>query len=80
LKCKVDKLNKDCAVLTKNNDQLCGLSNGLKDALKKYITKDKEAIEVNILWRSVADIVLKLMCLLCCYICSQQIFHCNKEC
>jgi hypothetical protein len=22
LKCKVDKLNKDCAVLTKNNDQL----------------------------------------------------------
>jgi hypothetical protein len=26
-KCKVDKLNKDCAVLTKNNDQLCGLSN-----------------------------------------------------
>ncbi len=35
LKCKVDKLNKDCVVLTKNNDQLRGLSNGLKDVLKK---------------------------------------------
>jgi hypothetical protein len=39
LKCKVDKLNKDCAVLTKNNDQLRGLSNGLRDVLKKYVTK-----------------------------------------
>jgi hypothetical protein len=28
--------------LTKNNDQLCGLSNGLKDVLKKYVTKDKK--------------------------------------
>jgi hypothetical protein len=27
LKCNVDKLNKDCAVLTKSNDQLSGLSN-----------------------------------------------------
>ncbi len=42
LKCKVDKLSKDCVVLTKNNDQLCGLSNGLKDVLKKYFTKDKK--------------------------------------
>ncbi len=42
LKRKVDKLNKDCAVLTKNNDQLCGFSNGLKDVLKKYVTKDKK--------------------------------------
>ncbi len=42
LKGKVDKLNKDCAVLTKNYDQLRGLSNGLKDVLKKYITKDKK--------------------------------------
>jgi hypothetical protein len=42
LKRKVDKLNKDCAVLTKNNDQLRGLSNGLKDVLKKYLTKDKK--------------------------------------
>jgi hypothetical protein len=42
LKCKVDKLSKDCAVLTKNNDQLCGLSIGLKDVLKKYVTKDKK--------------------------------------
>jgi hypothetical protein len=35
-------MNKDCAALTKNNDQLCGLSNGLKDVLKKYVTKDKK--------------------------------------
>jgi hypothetical protein len=42
LKCKVDKLNKDCAVMTIKNDQLCGLSNGLKVVLKKYITKDKK--------------------------------------
>jgi hypothetical protein len=28
LKRKVDKLNKDCVALTKNNDQLRGLSNG----------------------------------------------------
>jgi hypothetical protein len=41
LKRKVDKLNRDCAVLTKNNDQLCGLSNGLNNVLKNYITKDK---------------------------------------
>ncbi len=41
LKCKVDKLDKDCAVLTKNNGQLCGLSNGLRDVLKKYVTKEK---------------------------------------
>ncbi len=41
LKCKVDKLNKDCVVLTKN-DHLCGLSNGLRDVLKKYVTKDKK--------------------------------------
>jgi hypothetical protein len=79
LKCKVDKLNKDCAVLTKKYDQLCGLSNGLRDVLKKYITKEKKAIEVNMLWRSVADIVLKLMCVSCCYIYSRQIFHRNKE-
>ncbi len=79
LKRKVDKLNKDCAVLTKNNDQLRGLSNGLRDVLKKYITKEKKAVEANMLWRSVADIVLKLMGVLCCYIYSQQIFHCNKE-
>jgi hypothetical protein len=63
LKRKVNKLNKDCVVLTNNNDQLCGLSSGLKDVLKKYIIKDKKAIEANILWRSVADNVLKLMCL-----------------
>jgi hypothetical protein len=44
LKCKVDKLNKDCAVLTKNNDQLSGLSNGLRDVLKKYVTKRKKAV------------------------------------
>jgi hypothetical protein len=79
LKCKVDKLKKDCAVLTKYNDELHGLSNGFKDMLQKYITKDKKAIEVNILWHSVSDVMLKLKCLLCCYICSQQIFHCNKE-
>ncbi len=79
LKCKVDKLNKDYAVLTKNNDQLCGLSNGLRDVLKKYITKEKKAIEANMLWLSVADIVLKLMCVSCCYIYSRQIFHHNKE-
>jgi hypothetical protein len=42
LKCKVDKLNKDCVVLTKNNDQLCVLSNGLRDVLKKYVTKGKQ--------------------------------------
>jgi hypothetical protein len=42
LKCKVDKLNKDCAVLTKNNDQLCGLSNVLRDVLKKYVTKENK--------------------------------------
>jgi hypothetical protein len=68
LKRKVDKLNKDCVVLTKNNDQLRGLSNGLRDVLKKYVTKGKKAIEANMLWCSVADIVLKLMCVLCCYI------------
>jgi hypothetical protein len=39
LKRKVDKLNKNCAVLTKNNDQLHVLSNGLRDVLKKYVTK-----------------------------------------
>ncbi len=58
LKCKVDKLNEDCVVLTKNNDQLCGLSNGLRDVLKKYVTKGNKAVEVNMLWRSLADIVL----------------------
>ncbi len=42
MKCKVDKLNKDCVILTKNNDQLLGLSNGLKDVPKKYVTKDKK--------------------------------------
>ncbi len=42
LKRKVDKLNKDCAVLTKNNDQLRVLSNGLRDVLKKYVTKEKK--------------------------------------
>jgi hypothetical protein len=42
LKRKVDKLNKDCAVLTKNNDQLCGLSNGLRGVLKKYVTKGEK--------------------------------------
>jgi|688.fasta_scaffold905117_1 hypothetical protein len=42
LKCKVDKLNKDCSVLTKNNDQLHVLSNGLRDVLKKYVTKEKK--------------------------------------
>ncbi len=68
LKCKVDKLNKDCVILTKNNDQLHGLSNGLRYVLKKYVTKEKKAVEANMLWRSVADIVLKLMCVLCCYI------------
>jgi hypothetical protein len=40
LKRKIDKLNKDCTVLTKNNDQLRGLSNGLRDVLKKYVTKE----------------------------------------
>ena len=70
LKRKVDKLNKDCAVLTKNNDQLCGLSTGLRDVLKKYVTKDKKAVEANSSWCCVADIVPKLMCLLCRYICS----------
>jgi hypothetical protein len=79
LKCKVDKLNKDCVVLTKNNDQLHVLSNGLRDVLKKYATKEKNAVEANMLWRSIADIVLKLMCVLCCYIYSQQIFYRNKE-
>ncbi len=39
---KVDKLDKDCAVLAKNNDQLHGLSNGLGDVLKEYVTKDKK--------------------------------------
>jgi hypothetical protein len=68
LKRKVDKLNKDCAVLTKVNDRLCGSSNGLKDVLKKYITTEKKAIEANMLGRLVADIVLKLMCVLCSYI------------
>ncbi len=43
LKRKVDKLNKDCVVLA-NNDQLCGLSNGLRDVLKKYITKEKRPL------------------------------------
>ncbi len=42
LKHKVDKLNIDCAVLTNNNDRLRGLSNGLRDVLKKYVTKDKK--------------------------------------
>jgi hypothetical protein len=42
LKCKVDKLNEDCVVLTKNNDQLRVLSNGLRDVLKKCITKEKK--------------------------------------
>jgi hypothetical protein len=42
LKRKVDKLNKDCVVLTKNNDQLHVLSNGLRDVLKKYVTKEKK--------------------------------------
>jgi hypothetical protein len=79
LKCTVDKLNKDCVVLTRNNDQLRGLSNGLKDVLKKYIMKGEKAVDVNMLWCSVAYNVLKLMCVLCCYISSQQIFHCNKE-
>ncbi len=68
LKRKVDKLNKDSVVLTKNNDQLCGLSNGLRDVLKKYLTKEKKAVEANMLWCLVADIVLKLMCVSCCYI------------
>ncbi len=68
LKCKVDKLNKDCAVLTNNNDQLRVLSNGLRDVLKKYVTKKKKAVEANMLWHAVADILLKLMCALCCYI------------
>ncbi len=79
LKCKVDKLNKDCAVMTKKNNQLRGLSNGLRDVLKKYITKGEKAIEANMSWHSVADIVLKLMCVSCCYIYSRQIFHRNKE-
>jgi hypothetical protein len=43
MKCKIDKLNKDCAVLTKNNDQLHVLSNGLRDVLKKYVTKEKKS-------------------------------------
>jgi hypothetical protein len=42
LKCKADKLNKNCVVLTKINEQLRGLSNGLKDVLKKYVTKNKK--------------------------------------
>ncbi len=42
LKRKVDKLNKDCAVLTKNNDQLHVFSIGLRDVLKKYVTKEKK--------------------------------------
>ncbi len=42
LKYKVDKLNKDCVVSTKNNDQPHGLSSGLKDVLKKYVTKEKK--------------------------------------
>ena len=42
LKHKVDKLNKDYAVLTKNNDQRRVLSNGLRDVLKKYVTKGKK--------------------------------------
>ncbi len=79
LKCKVDKLNKDCAVLTKNNDQLRVLSHGMRYVLKKYVTKEKNAFEANMLWCSVADIVLKLMCVLCCYIHSRQILHRNKE-
>jgi hypothetical protein len=79
LKRKVDKLNKDCAVLTKNNDQLRVLSNGLRDVLKRYVTKEKKAVEANMLWHSVAVIVLKLMCVSCCYIYSRQIFHRNKE-
>ncbi len=44
LKRKVDKLNKDCAVLTKNNDQLHVLSNGSRDVLKKYVTKKKKRL------------------------------------
>ncbi len=42
LKCKVDKLNKDCVVLTNNNDQRRVLSNGLRDVLKTYVTKEKK--------------------------------------
>jgi hypothetical protein len=42
LKRKVDELNKDCAVLTKNNDQLHVLGNGLRDVLKKNATKEKK--------------------------------------
>jgi hypothetical protein len=42
LKRKVDKLNKDCAVFKKNNDKLCVLSNGLRDVLKKYATKENK--------------------------------------
>jgi hypothetical protein len=41
MKRKVDKLNNDCAVLIKNNDQIPGLSNGLRDVLKKYVAKGK---------------------------------------
>jgi hypothetical protein len=79
LKRKVDKLNKDCVVLMKNNDQLRGLSNGLRDVLKNYVTKGKKAIEANMLWHSVADIVLRLMCVSCCYIYTQQTVNHNKE-
>ncbi len=49
MNCKVDKLNKDCATLAKNNDQLHGLSYGLKNVLKKYSQKTQKAIEVIIL-------------------------------
>jgi hypothetical protein len=42
LKHKVDKLNKECVVLTKKNDQLHVLSNGLRDVLKKYDTKERK--------------------------------------
>ncbi len=71
----IHRRDKEIITLKCNVDKL---SNGLKDVLKKYITKEKKAIEVNMLWCSVADIVLKLMCVLCCYIYS-QIFHHNKE-
>ncbi len=44
LKHKVDKLNKDCAELNNNDNQLRGLSNGLRDVLKRYIIKEKRVL------------------------------------
>ena len=44
LKRKIDKLNKDCTVLTKNNDQLCVLSNGLRDVLKSTTQRKKKPL------------------------------------